>query len=118
MSAVADPRASALAGMTSGALASALSYPLDFVRTRQALSRALPPLSTIATLRGVLRNEGGAALFRGARPAIFSNAAAASVFFSIYTQTQEHVPTTSLNVQVSVAGTPYASRDLYARRVL
>lgn len=98
-----DPRAAALAGAMSGTAAVSITYPLDLVRTRLALERAIPPPSAFTMLRRVLTNEGASALFRGIRPAVASHAPAAAIFFSIYTRMQQYVPTSSVNGQISVS---------------
>jgi solute carrier family 25 folate transporter 32 len=98
-----DSRAAMLAGAVSGTASSAVTYPLDLVRTRLALNRgtSAPPL--LAALRRVAAEEGPAALFRGLRPAIVAQVPAAALFFGVYTRTQNYVPSTSSNVCYSVA---------------
>lgn len=98
-----DGRAAALAGAISGTLAVAATYPLDLVRTRQALDRQLPPQSTWAALRSVFRTEGATALFRGLRPAVLSHAPACAIFFPIYKSGQSCVPATSTAGREAVA---------------
>lgn len=87
-----DPRAAALAGAVSGTAAVAATYPLDLIRTRQALDRRIPPRSTFSALRSIWTEEGFTALFRGLRPAVLSHAPAAAIFFTVYTRTQKYVP--------------------------
>lgn len=87
-----DPRAAALAGAVSGTAAVAATYPLDLIRTRQALDRRIPPRSTFSALRSVCKDEGFSALFRGLRPAVLSHAPAAAIFFTVYTRAQQRVP--------------------------
>jgi hypothetical protein len=98
-----DPRAAALAGAVSGTLAVTLCYPLDLLRTRQALDRRLPPRSTLSALRSVLRDEGSRALFRGLRPAVLSHAPAGAIFFTMYTRSQAHVPLESPSGQYAAS---------------
>lgn len=93
----ADPRAAALAGTISGAVASLCTHPLDVARTKLAVDRATregtPRYSgTVGTLRRVLREEGRRGLFRGLSPAVLTSAPAAALFFSVYTTTRPHVP--------------------------
>lgn len=98
-----DSRAAAVAGAVSGTFAVAATYPLDLIRTRQALDRRVPPRSTFAALRGVLREEGGRALFRGLRPAVLSHAPAGAIFFTLYTRTQAYVPVQSRSGQFAAS---------------
>lgn len=98
-----DPRAAALAGAMSGTAAVSITYPLDLLRTRLALERAIPPPSVFSMMRRVLVDEGTSALFRGIRPAVASHAPAAAIFFSIYTRMQQYVPTASVNAQISAS---------------
>jgi Mitochondrial carrier protein len=87
----------------SGTFAVAATYPLDLIRTRQALDRRVPPRSTFCALRAVLRDEGGRALFRGLRPAILSHAPAGAIFFTLYTRLQTYVPVNSRSGQFAAS---------------
>lgn len=98
-----DSRAAATAGALSGTFACAATYPLDLIRTRQALDRRIPPLSTFSALRKVLSDEGGRALFRGLRPAVLSHAPAGAIFFTLYTRAQSHVPVQTRSGQFAVS---------------
>jgi len=75
-------------GGISGALAAVIMTPIDVVKTRlmtQTASSGLPQYSgVINTLKQILREEGGMALFKGVIPRVVFLAPLAGITFSVY----------------------------------
>jgi solute carrier family 25 folate transporter 32 len=89
-----NPLTSFIAGIAGGSASTILLYPLDLVKVRlqvdeRAAQASNDPAQTrgrtiCTTVRGVIKHEGYAGLYRGMTPAIIGSAASWGGFFIIY----------------------------------
>ncbi|KAL7269595.1 S-adenosylmethionine transporter [Rhizina undulata] len=73
---------SAVCGSISGCVAAAATTPLDVLKTRLMLAREKQ--SAASTLRGIIRDEGAGALFRGVGPRVLWISAGGAIFLGAW----------------------------------
>lgn len=78
------PWENVLAGAASGAIASAVTTPMDVVKTKLATGDVRPGVSVLRVAADVIRDQGIAGLYVGIRPRIVWAALFAAVGFSSY----------------------------------
>jgi solute carrier family 25 S-adenosylmethionine transporter 26 len=79
-----SPWQSALCGSSSGALAAAVTTPLDVCKTRLMLDMSGKYSTLVGTMKMIHAEEGWRALFSGVQPRVFWISLGGLVFFGAY----------------------------------
>ena len=83
-----------ISGLTAGSVSTLLLHPFDLIKTRlQASPLAQQPAastSSLALLRGIVRDEGVRALWKGISPNFIGNTVAWGSYFFLYNTAKQH----------------------------